>query len=68
MIYNYVESFKNVQDSVWRRDQGKCVRCGSQEKLEFDRIIPFSKGGSNTYRNVQLLCKSCNKLKSNKIG
>lgn len=68
MIYNYVESFKNEKDSVWRRDQGKCVSCGSQEKLEFDRIIPFSKGGSNTYRNVQLLCESCNRLKSNKIG
>lgn len=59
---------KNVQDSVWRRDQGRCVSCGSQEKLEFDHIIPFSKGGSNTYRNVQLLWESCNRLKSDKIG
>ena len=40
---------------VWRRDQGRCVKCGSNEKLEFDHIIPLSRGGSNTFRNVQLL-------------
>ncbi|MBS4073088.1 MAG: HNH endonuclease [Algoriphagus sp.] len=36
--------------------------------MEFDHVIPFSKGGSNTCRNVQLLCESCNRLKSDKIG
>lgn len=57
-----------VMDKVWRRDEGKCVQCGSQENLEFDHIIPFSKNGSNTYRNIQLLCESCNRKKSAKIG
>ena len=59
---------QEIQDKVWNRDGGKCVKCGSREKLEFDHIIPFSKGGSNTYRNLQLLCEKCNRLKSNKIG
>lgn len=59
---------QDVQDAVWRRDGGKCVKCGSQEKLEFDHIIPFSKGGSNTVRNLQLLCEKCNREKSNNIG
>lgn len=57
-----------VKDQVWNRDNGKCVECGSNEKLEFDHVIPFSKGGSNTYRNIQLLCEKCNREKSNKIG
>ena len=57
-----------VRDDVWRRDEGRCVQCGSQELLEFDHIIPFSKGGSNTYRNIQLLCESCNRSKSDQIG
>lgn len=59
---------QTVKDRVWNRDQGKCVECGSNEKLEFDHIIPFSKGGSNTYRNIQLLCEACNRSKSNQIG
>jgi hypothetical protein len=57
----------SVKREVWRRDQGRCVECGSKEKLEFDHIIPVSKGGSNTARNVQLLCEKCNRSKGNKI-
>ncbi|GGE92197.1 HNH endonuclease [Chishuiella changwenlii] len=59
---------QETQDRVWNRDGGRCVKCGNNEKLEFDHIIPFSKGGSNTYRNLQLLCEKCNRTKSNKIG
>ena len=59
---------QQVMDKVWNRDNGRCVSCGSNQKLEFDHIIPFSKGGSNTYRNIQLLCESCNRQKSSKIG
>ena len=59
---------QNIKDKVWNRDDGKCVQCGSNEKIEFDHIIPFSKGGSNTYRNLQILCEKCNRIKSDKIG
>ena len=59
---------EEVMDSVWNRDGGKCVHCGSNEKLEFDHIIPFSKGGGNTKRNIQLLCEPCNRSKSDSIG
>jgi uncharacterized protein (DUF924 family) len=55
---------EEVRHAVWRRDQGRCVTCGSQEKLEFDHIIPVSRGGANTERNLQLLCESCNRSKS----
>lgn len=59
---------QDIQDAVWRRDNGRCVKCGSQENLEFDHIIPFSKGRSNSIRNLQLLCEKCNREKSNHIG
>jgi len=59
---------QEVMDRVWNRDGGRCVKCGSQENLEFDHIIPVSKGGATTYRNIQLLCKKCNLEKTNKIG
>jgi len=53
----------DVKIFVWRRDQGKCVKCGSTKDLEFDHIIPHSKGGSSTARNIQLLCAVCNGIK-----
>jgi hypothetical protein len=56
-----------IRREVWRRDEGKCVKCGSREKLEFDHIVPVSEGGSNTARNIELLCEKCNRIKSNKI-
>lgn len=52
-----------VKTKVWQRDNGMCVVCASKEKLEFDHIIPFSKGGSSSYRNLQLLCEPCNRKK-----
>ncbi len=56
-----------VQREVWQRDGGCCVECGTKEKLCFDHIVPFSRGGSNTIRNLQLLCESCNLSKGNRI-
>lgn len=57
-----------VRREVWRRDKGTCVVCGSPERLEFDHIIPVSMGGSNTARNVQLLCEACNRGKGATLG
>lgn len=56
-----------VKISVWRRDEGRCVQCKSREKLEYDHIIPVAKGGSNTERNIQLLCEPCNRAKAANI-
>jgi 5-methylcytosine-specific restriction endonuclease McrA len=59
---------KEVKIEVWERDDGRCVNCGRVMDLEFDHIIPFSKGGANSVRNLQLLCSRCNKKKSNKVN
>ena len=58
---------EQVRIAVWRRDSGKCARCGSRERLEYDHIIPLSKNGSNTERNIELLCEQCNRQKSGNI-
>jgi len=57
-----------VKLEVWKRDGGKCVKCGSTEDLHFDHIIPYSKGGSSTTsENIQLLCGKHNIQKHDKI-
>jgi len=58
---------EDIKQIVWRRDEGKCCYCGSTENLEFDHIIPFTKGGSDSVKNLQILCLSCNRKKSSKI-
>lgn len=58
---------QDVKQSVWIRDKGQCVECDATEYLEFDHIIPFSKGGSNSTNNIQLLCRKCNLKKSDNI-
>lgn len=35
--------------------------------LEYDHIVPVSRGGSNTARNVELLCEVCNRSKGDRI-
>lgn len=76
LVFNsYVDKFGNrskipndLANAVWNRDGGKCSICNSNLNLEFDHIIPVSKGGATTYRNLQLLCEKCNREKSDKIG
>lgn len=52
-----------VRVFVWNRDGGRCVKCGANQRLEFDHIIPLALGGANTARNLQLLCETCNRSK-----
>ena len=50
---------------VYSRDGGVCKCCGSSSRLEYDHITPYSCGGSSDVSNIQLLCKRCNRSKSN---
>jgi hypothetical protein len=51
---------ETVRLAVWRRDAGRCVSCGSRERLQFDHVIPVAMGGAGTVENLQLLCATCN--------
>jgi hypothetical protein len=50
---------------VYSRDGGICQCCGSYENIEYDHIIPYSCGGISDTSNIQLLCRKCNRSKSN---
>src|SRR3989344_2712464 len=57
-----------VKKEVWKRDKGRCVKCGEAKNLHFDHDLPFSKGGTSlTAKNVRLLCMKENLQKSDKI-
>lgn len=57
-----------VKLEVYKRDEGKCVLCGSHETLHFDHDFPYSKGGTSlTAKNIRLLCMKHNLQKSDKI-
>jgi 5-methylcytosine-specific restriction endonuclease McrA len=58
----------SVKLAVWKRDRGRCVKCGSQDNLHFDHIIPYSKGGSSLVaENIQILCARHNIAKKDNI-
>lgn len=56
-----------VRAEVWRRDGGACVQCQATEYLEFDHVIPWSRGGATSAGNLQLLCRRCNLAKGARI-
>jgi hypothetical protein len=58
---------KIVRDRILKRDGNKCRRCLGTENLEIDHIIPLSKGGRHDEDNFQVLCRTCNRKKSNKF-
>lgn len=57
-----------VKLKVFRRDNCVCQICGknvSLDEINYDHIIPWSKGGSSDESNIRVLCESCNKKRSN---
>jgi hypothetical protein len=58
-----------IKLEVWKRDHGRCVKCGATDELHFDHIIPFSRGGTSlTADNIQLLCARHNLEKSDSLS
>ncbi|WP_067541439.1 TerD family protein [Nocardia crassostreae] len=58
---------QEVKAQVWQRDGGKCVECGDSHYLEFDHVIPLSRGGATSAANLQILCRACNRAKGARI-
>jgi hypothetical protein len=59
-------SFSTMMRIV-RRDDYRCQHCKKKlqdDEVEFDHIIPVSKGGSSEEHNIRLTCFDCNRDKS----
>ena len=63
-------SFKTKMRVV-RRDNHTCQHCSKHlrdDEVEFDHIIPLSKGGSSEEHNIRLTCYKCNRDKTNNVS
>ncbi len=57
-----------MKREAYERQNGICVKCGKQfniDQMEADHIKPWSLGGKTIADNCQMLCKTCNRIKSN---
>jgi 5-methylcytosine-specific restriction endonuclease McrA len=55
---------------VFERNNYQCQSCGKQQletNLTIDHIIPLACGGSNDISNLQVLCFTCNRKKTDNI-
>ena len=58
----------NDRREAYERQQGICICCKEKfeiNEMEADHINPWSKGGKTISENCQMLCKTCNRTKSN---
>lgn len=67
-VLNLREFDDNLKRRKYEEQQGICPQCHKHfdfEEMEGDHIIPWSQGGKTDYNNLQMLCKHCNRVKSN---
>lgn len=68
--YLSIRAFTDKQKrEAFERQKGFCIKCSnvfSLSEMEADHITPWSEGGKTILDNCQMLCKNCNRIKSNK--
>jgi len=79
-IYNYVinknEKYLSIRAftvnqkrKVYEKQKGICTKCNEHfefKEMEGDHITPWSQGGKTNEDNCQMMCKQCNRRKSDK--
>ena len=59
----------NEKLQAYTKQNGICKICGKHfelEEMEADHITPWSQGGKTNLGNCQMLCRNCNRRKSDK--
>lgn len=55
-----------TRKAIFGRDYNRCQYCG-QSAENIDHVIPRSRGGQHTWRNVVACCRTCNSRKSDML-
>lgn len=66
-----IRSFTDSQKrTAFSKQKGICLLCGTNistlNDMEADHVTPWSQGGKTIPSNLQMICKHCNRTKSNK--
>ena len=68
-LFNYYHvPYRKValtRHNIFKRDNNRCVYCGSTDKLTIDHLIPKSQGGGYSWLNLVTACYKCNSRKGN---
>ncbi len=66
--YNERIPDNDCREYILNRDNYRCQCCGSNNNLEIDHILPWSRGGKTNSGNLQVLCRYHNRRKGNKVS
>jgi len=55
-----------TKENIFKRDNFTCMYCPSKKNLTLDHVLPRSRGGKNTWKNLVACCSKCNCKKDNK--
>ena len=61
--------YRTHKHTLFGQQEGKCVGCKVLfpfRNFTIDHVVPQSRGGTNHWDNLQLLCGACNSLKGTK--
>lgn len=65
-----IRAFSDIMKrEAYERQKGICAKCGEYfeiNEMEADHITPWSEGGKTTAENCQMLCRDCNRRKSDR--
>ena len=66
-LQNYINvPYRGVELSrvnIFKRDSQECQYCGSTKDLSLDHVLPRSRGGGSSWKNLITACKPCNAKK-----
>ena len=69
-LLNYIKfrpkTIKVNRKRIFKRDGYSCQYCGSKKNLTIDHVIPRSRGGLNSWKNMVTCCFRCNSYKGDK--
>ena len=66
-IYLHRKEMSPTKKNIFERDLYECQYCGNTKHLTIDHIVPVSRGGQNTWKNLTTCCFSCNNKKGDRL-